>query len=218
MTSAVLTRQTHILRGMTHFMSDNPLMGLFASRTMVRLLTVFLANPDASYYQQELVELSGGTLRPVQLALDKLEEADLVRKQRRGKQVFYQVVASHPAYPALKTLFERTFALADVLRDALEPLGSGILAAFVYGSVAAAQERASSDVDVLIVGDVDRRGVATALARSDTRLSREVNTSLYSPDRFADMVRLQDHFLLDVLAGPKIWLVGDESVLERLAG
>jgi predicted nucleotidyltransferase len=199
-------------------MSANPLEALFSSGTLVRLLSVFLPNPQDTYYQQELVELTGSTLRPVQLALDKLTAAGLVDSQRRGRQVFYRVVTSHPAYQPLRALFERTFALTDVLREALEPLAADIAVAFVYGSIAAGTDRADSDVDVLIVGVASRKAVASALGSGSEQLGREIGISLYTPDRFAEMVSRDDHFLMDVLAGPRIWLVGDERVLERLAG
>jgi len=199
-------------------MSDNPLTSLFASRTLVKLLSVLLLNPERAYYQQELAGITGGALRPLQLALDKLNRADLVSKKLVGKHAYYQVVATHPAYPDLRSLFEKTFALADVLRMAIEPLGEQVQVAFIYGSVARGEERASSDVDVLVVGGAGRKDVSRYLVSAEEQLNREVNVTIYDGERLRAAVRDRNPFLEEVLSMPKIWVVGDQNELERLVG
>lgn len=199
-------------------MSENPLTGVFSSRTLVSLLTVFLVHPERAYYQQELARIVGGPLRPVQLALEKLTRADLVTKRREGKQVYYQAQTLHPAFSDLQAVFLKTFAVADVLRDALKPVSEGIDVAFVFGSIAAAEHRAESDVDVFVVGGGSRRDISVALSDAEARLGREVNLSIYDRRRFESAVAGGDPFVVDVLSNPKIWVVGDQHVLEAVAG
>ncbi len=185
---------------------------------MVRLLSVFLLNPGVSYYQQELARMVGGPLRPVQLALDKLVAASLVRKRHEGRQVYYEAVPEHPAFVDLASLFKKTFALGDAIRDALADVRDKIDVAFVYGSVASGEEVPGSDIDVFVVGAVGRREVSAALAAEQKRLQREINISLYTPQRLAKVHASGDHYVADVLEGSKVWLIGDERELERLAG
>jgi predicted nucleotidyltransferase len=199
-------------------MSDNPLTGLFSSRTLVSLLTVFLMHPERAYYQQELVRTVAGPLRPVQLALEKLTSADLVTKRREGKQVYYQAQTLHPAFRDLQAVFLKTFAVADVLRDALEPMQDRIDVAFVFGSMAAADHRADSDVDLFVVGTAGRRDVSVALSDAEARLGREVNLNIYGRGRFEAAVAGDDPFVADVLSKPKIWVVGDPHALGGVAG
>lgn len=213
-----LSVQTHLMSGITHIMSDNPLTSLFASRTLVRLLSVLLLNPERSYYQQELASITGGALRPLQLALDKLTRADLVSKKPVGKHAYYRIVATHPAYPDLRALFEMTFALADVVRDALEPLAERLDVAFIYGSVARGNERAASDVDVLVVGDPGRKELSRALEPAQGRLNREINVTIYNAEGLAMAMHEANPFLQEVLSKPKIWVIGDENEFERLVG
>jgi predicted nucleotidyltransferase len=198
-------------------MSENPLIGIFASRSLVRLLSAFVAEPERAFYQQELVTLTGGSLRPVQLALDRLTGAGLVTKRRQGKQVYYRADTSNPAFGDLRSLFLKTFALADVLRDRLVPLTAEIDAAFVFGSVAAAEHGPQSDVDLAVVGRVGRKDLSAALGGAELQLGREINLVIYGRDRLRRLVRDGDEFVLDVLAKPKIWVIGDQSDLDRLA-
>jgi predicted nucleotidyltransferase len=198
-------------------MSEDPMIGLFSSKTLVRLLSVFLLNPDRDYYQGELARMLGGPLRPVQLALDRLTRADVVSKRREGKQVYYQARATHPAFADLRSLFLKTFALGDVVRSSLEGI-DGIEAAFVFGSTASAEQRSDSDVDVFVLGSVGRKRLAGALDDAERTLHREVNVSLYDRERLARAVREHDPFILDVLSKPKIWVAGDMRAFDRVAG
>lgn len=197
-------------------MSDNPLIGLFASKSLVRLLSVLLMNPEKSYYQQELSRAVGGSLRPAQVALDRLTATGLVTARRDGRQVYYRADTSHPAFKDLRSLFAKTFAVADVLRVALAPL-EGIESAFVHGSVASGEEHAGSDIDLFVVGDVSRRQLAVALTDAQAALGREVNATVYDRARLTKAVRDRNHFVLDLMSKPMIWVVGDRDALERLS-
>ena len=177
----VTARHTHMMSVITHHMSDTPLQAIFSSRTLVRALSVFLLDPQRSCYQQELLRETGGPLRPLQLALDKLVDADLITMRRDGRQVYYRANTLNPVFSDLRSLFEKSFALADVIRDALRPVTAEIRLAFVYGSIAADEQRGDSDIDVFVVGAVGRKAVSTALGEAETRLQREINVSLYEP-------------------------------------
>jgi predicted nucleotidyltransferase len=99
----------------------------------------------------------------------------------------------------------------------LTPLSDQIRAAFLFGSLAGGQEHASSDVDLMIVGDVSFAAVVRALADSQRRLGRDVNPTVYRSAEFAAKLRSRHHFLTTVTNGPKLFLVGDEDELARLA-
>lgn len=211
------SRHTHPVSGITHNMSTNQLASIFSSGTLVRLLSIFLLNPDRSYYQQELVRKTRDSLRPVQLALAKLEDAGLITKRPEGKHVYYRAVPSHPVFADLRSLFEKSFALHEVVLDALEPLVGSIEYAFIFGSIASGQELAVSDVDLMIVGRVNRRQVAAALGDIESHLGREVNVTIYELARLAEAIATKDPFVAHVLASPTTWLVGDRDEFERLA-
>jgi predicted nucleotidyltransferase len=198
-------------------MSENPIIELFASKTLVRVLSVLLAAPDTWLYQQQIVRRAGGQLHPVQVALKKLEVAGLLSVRRDGRQAYYRAEERHPVFKELRSLFMKTFALADVLRDALNGT-VGIELAFVFGSVAAGEETAGSDVDLFVVGDVRRLALAPALGRAEEMLGRQVNAAVYTRGRLREAVHGDDHFVSGVLHGPMMWVIGDEDGLQVLVG
>jgi hypothetical protein len=70
---------------------------------------------------------------------------------------------------------------------------------------------------VLVVGDVGFREVVAALAEAQSQLGREVNPTVYTPDEFRSKLSTGHHFLNSVLRREKVFLIGDERELERLA-
>jgi predicted nucleotidyltransferase len=89
----------------------------------------------------------------------------------------------------------KTAGLFDVLREALAPFAKGIRVASVYGSVARSEECSSSDVDLLVIGQVGLADIAPAVRKAETRLARPVNPSVYTPAEFAKKLAAGQHFL-----------------------
>ncbi|HYL75484.1 MAG TPA: nucleotidyltransferase domain-containing protein [Bryobacteraceae bacterium] len=90
--------------------------------------------------------------------------------------------------------------------------------AFVYGSIAEGSESASTDVDIMVVGDkLSFREIVAVLQDAQRELRREVNPSVYSVDEFSRKIAAGQHFVSTVVEGPKIFLIGDDGELGRLA-
>lgn len=119
-----------------------------------------------------------------------------------------------PVFAEIKSLVAKTTGMHDVLVAALNPLRRKINLAFVYGSVARSSETERSDVDLMIVGNVDFGTVVERLAEAQKTLNREINPTVYSVREFASKVR--GNFLKTVLADKMLFLLGDENVLREL--
>jgi predicted nucleotidyltransferase len=112
----------------------------------------------------------------------------------------------------------KTTGIADVLRDALAPFVKRIRVAFIYGSLTRGEECAASDVDLLVVGNVKFAEVVSALSPVQETLGREINPTVYPSSEFKSKLAGGHHFLKTVVHGNKVFLIGDKSELERLAG
>jgi predicted nucleotidyltransferase len=101
-----------------------------------------------------------------------------------------------------------------VLREALALLSSRIRAAFVYGSIAKGEDTATSDIDLMVIGErLSYADLFGALEEASARLGRKVAPTIYSPKELARRVRQDNAFVTRVLQQPKLWLFGDESAL-----
>lgn len=182
------------------------------TKVQQRVLGVLLGNPNRSFYANEMIARVASGTGAVQRELARLERAGLVTVKRVGNQKHYQANAQAPVYEELRGLVLKTSGLADVLRDALRPLANDITAAFVYGSVAKAEDTASSDIDLMIVSETLTYADVFALLEGTTqKLGRPVNPTVYSTNALARRFKQDNAFVKRVWDQPKIWVMGSES-------
>jgi len=200
----------------TNFAHETISSALFG-RTRRNVLGLLYTHPDESFYVRQIVRAAGVGQGAVQRELGRLCAAGIIEREQHGRQVFYRANRACPVSDELHALMVKTAGLADILKQALEPLTAAVRVAFVYGSVASGQESARSDVDVMVIGKASFGDVVEALGRAEERLGREVNPSVYSAAELRTKLAAKHHFLTSVLNEPKVFLIGDEHDLEGLA-
>jgi predicted nucleotidyltransferase len=156
---------------------------------------------------RELARLTGAAPGSLHRELRTLAAAGLLLREETGRQVYYRANVQSPVFADLASFLRKTAGLADVLREALEPLAAQVKHAFVYGSMARGEEHPHSDVDVMVIGDVDFADVVMALAPAQEKLRREINPTVLSPREWARKLKQGDGFATKVWKGSKIWLV-----------
>lgn len=180
------------------------------SRTQQRVLGLLFGQPGRSFFATELIGLVGAGSGAVQRELKRLAESGLVTVTRVGNQRHYQANPASPLFGPLHEIALKTSGLAEPLRVALQPLAGRILAACVYGSVAAGTDTASSDIDLLLVADgVTLEEAHASLETTEQQLARRISVTLYATEEFRRRKEKGNAFLTKVLAGPLIPLLGD---------
>ena len=186
-------------------------------QTRSRVLSVLLLRPESALHVRELARMTGASPGSLHRELVSLAGLGLLQREEIGRQVHYRANRDSPIFEELSGVLRKTAGLADLLRDALEPLSRRIRVAFVYGSMASGKERARSDVDVMVLGNVGFAGLVQVLAPTQQALGREVNVTPMKPAAFAAKLRERDGFVFDVMTGAKIFLIGGEHDLAELA-
>lgn len=181
------------------------------------VLALLLLHPEQSLHVREIARTLDKPAGTLLRELNALTDAAVLVRKPVGNQVHFQANPACPVYEELRGILKKTVGVADVLREALSPLAAGIAAAFVYGSLASGEERPGSDLDVMIVGEARFADVVGALAPAQALLRREVNPSLYSALEFRKKLAAGEPYLRRVLAGRKIFIIGGEDELGKLA-
>lgn len=182
------------------------------------VLRILFGHADRRFYQRQLIRSLGVGNGAVQRELARLAQAGILIRTVEGRQTYFQANSQCPVFAEIRDLSRKTFGVADALREALQPLTGSIRLAFVYGSVAAGTEKSDSDIDVMVVGDrLSLDEVVTALAPAQSSLGREVNPSVYETGEFCRRLAEGKHFISSVVAGPKVFLKGDQVELNGLA-
>lgn len=144
----------------------------------------------------------------VQREVSRLEDAGVLTSNRVGRARLVAPDESNPALEPLRQLVLVAFGPRYVVATELDGI-NGIDQAFLFGSWAARYSgqdgKAPGDVDVLVVGAPNRDELFEACQRAGERLSREVNGTAVSPERWA---AAEEPFLQEIQRRPLVRLAG----------
>jgi uncharacterized protein len=186
-------------------------------KTRRAVLSILYGHADEQFYLRQLVRVSGCGVGAAQRELKALAEAGIIKRMGKGKQVYYQANDRSAVYPELKSLIMKTAGMGDALKMALLPLAERIRVAFVYGSIACGGETRESDVDLFVIGDVTLAEIVKILTPVQLTLNREINPTVYPVKEFKAKRSAGHHFITSLLNAEKVFLIGDEHDLARVA-
>jgi predicted nucleotidyltransferase len=192
------------------------LQALFSSRVRVKLLTYFFSRPGERCYARELARSLGEHYNAIWEELGNLEQVGLLQSEYAGSARYYHLNLDFPLYPELKSMILKTTGLGETLRAALEQLGT-VEAAFVYGSVASGKEDAFSDLDLMLIGEVNLPELAKVVAQLEKQVGRAINYIVFTAQELRQRLADGDPFAENVLTGSRVMLIGDEDGLRRIA-
>ena len=181
---------------------------LFTS-TQQKVLGLLFGQPDRSYFVTQIMARANAGRGAVQRELRRLEVSGLATVQMVGTQKHYQANPNSPLFDELCSIVRKTMGLEEPLRTAVESLPGEVIFAMIYGSVAKRTDTSGSDVDLLIVAEgLTLEDVYAAVAPVEKLLDRQVSPTLYTTQEFSKRRDNQNPFLMRILGGPKIILMG----------
>jgi predicted nucleotidyltransferase len=154
-------------------------------------------------------------INSVRCELRKISSIGLVSSEKEANLLYYKINTRCPLYQELKGLIYKTEAFGAYLKE-ISNFPNDIPVAFVYGSTAYNQEWERSDIDLLVVGDINGEKLHRCISELEEKIGREVNTVHMNLAEFKDKVKKGNAFLKRVLAGEKIFVKGDEGALSEV--
>jgi len=187
---------------------------LFGSRTRVLILSKLVMNPNRSLYIRQLSKELGLTFSVVYKEIEKLKSLGLVTEERRGRIRLFTINKNSVIYDELRRLLLKTTALGQQLKSSLPELEKAKYV-LIYGSVARGEELETSDVDLLIIGDIAEENLIAGIRKVEKEIGREINYILWSEREFEKRVKTKHHLLTEIADNPIIGLVGDVDEFRR---
>lgn len=177
------------------------------------MLTLFLSNPGMIYHVREIVRKVGEEINAVRRELAHLEKAGLLSKEQRANRLFYRVRREYPLFYELTEIIGKTSGLGwDIVKNKAK-LGKIKFATLSGRFVRGLPRRGGNDVDLLVVGAVVLPELANLVKSEEVKRERELNYTVMTDEEFAFRKRRRDPFVLDILSGSRIMLIGDEEEL-----
>lgn len=193
---------------------------LFGSRTRVLILSKLVMNSNRSLYIRQLSKELGLTFSVVYKEVENLKDLSLVTEERKGKLRLFTINKDSVIYDELRKLLLKTTALGQQLKPSLPELKKAKYA-LIYGSIARGEELQTSDIDLLIIGDIAEENLIAGIRKIEEEIGREINYILWSEKEFQKRVKTKHHLLTEIADNPIIGLVGDvdefrQTVTKRL--
>lgn len=182
----------------------------------MRVLGAALARPDKWWYLSELAKFLDTRPSSLQRELAALVRSGILELRRDGGRTYFKAETRSPIFRELRNIFEKTTGLIPTLTAAFQPFGKKIASAFVYGSFARGEERATSDVDLMVIGEAGLAELSPALRKVERRLGREINVTNYSVNEFRKKVKQDNHFVTSVLKGRLQFVKGEQRDLDAI--
>lgn len=184
--------------------------------TQQNVLGLLYSKPGKSFYTKEILRLTGMGVATIKRELDRMVDAGILTLTKIGNQHHYQANPECPIYGELLAIVSKTFGIADVVRDALEPIQDSISYACVYGSIAKGNEKAKSDIDLMIVGsNITYEDMIDLLIPAEQKLQRPINPTIYSPKDYRKKLDQKNAFLTRVMKQKKIIVMGSEDDIRK---
>ncbi len=198
---------------------------LFGSLARVKILKLFLLNPDNSYYIRQISRHLNLQLSAVRRELENLETLGLL-ESRQGSEMeegiiddekgnkndrkYYQANREFVLFNEIRELIIKAQILCEKdFTDKLRKLGT--IKLLILSGLFINEKKAQ--VDMLIVGDFDKNKVAKLVKTLEDDLVNEVNYTVLSEEDFLYRRQVTDVFLYSVLESKKIVVIDEGKYL-----
>jgi len=166
---------------------------LFTSNTRIKLLTVFLTNPDSEYFIRELTRKLDEQINSIRRELDNLKRAGLLKTKSKNRKKYYIVNKDFILYSELKSIIHKALSDQGSIVKHLEEFGE--VDVVVLSGIFVDKE---APVDILMVGKIDRTGLEDYFNNS-LQTRKPVRFSLMTKEEYQYRRKCNDKFLHDIL-------------------
>jgi len=185
---------------------------LFKSKARTAIFQLYFTNPESLFYLRELERMLDIPVSIIRKELLRLKDEGVFLSEKKGNLVYFRLNTTYPLFDELKSIVRKTIGIEGLLKEAVLKL-KGVKVAFIYGSFARNKERAKSDVDLFLIGDIDEGRLVRQLNNIENTIKREVNYAIFNQEEYKKKKKKGDSFIIDLLNNHKIMLVGSKDDL-----
>ena len=198
---------------------------LFGSKTRVKLLKLFLNNPDSSYYVRAITRLIDEQINSVRRELSNMLKIGIITSENVENKLYYKVNQMYPYFIPLRAIFsDEEIPIAEVQAAKISDNTKGSTSTSTFSSsdsnpevkyynkifegltgahaivIAGKLVRGSaSPIDILIIGQVPNTKLKTIIKSIERREEIEVNYTVIAPEEFHYRISVRDRFIGEIL-------------------
>ena len=183
---------------------------LFVSKVRIKALKYFLFHLDVPIHLRGLTREMGEEINAVRRELTRLEKIRFLNGERRGNRKYFAFNRKFEFYSELLSIIHKSFGLGgEIIRNA-QKLGD-VQFALLTSAFTRGMRVGMHDIDLVVVGNVNAEALAAIVGRMEKQIGKEVNYTVLKNSEFQLRKKRRDAFIVDLIVGSKIMLIGDEE-------
>ncbi len=192
---------------------------LFGSKTRVKLLHLFLNNPNRAFYVREITRKIEEQINSVRRELANMLSIGIIQSDSSNNRLYYEINQNYVHYEPLRAIFaDRALGTESASPAAvsdwpkrLKAIGDVRVALLSGGLVRGSQ----SDVDVLLAGNINKTQLKRFVKQMEEEEGRQLNYTVMPYEDFYYRLSIKDRFITDIINGKFTLLQDSEHVLSE---
>lgn len=180
------------------------------SRVRVKLLQLFFTQSEEMFYVREITRKVKEEINAVRRELDRMVSVGLLKSEQRGNRLYYLLNTKYVFFQELRQMVVKSTGLGKKLRQLRRKLGTVDFVMF-SGKFVRRKHPVQGEVDILVIGDIVLAELNDLIKEEEQIIGREINYAVFSRDEFEFRKQRRDPFIMDVLYGTRIMVIGDED-------
>lgn len=185
---------------------------LFGSKTRVKLLRLFMSNPDDSYYVREVTRMVGEQINSVRRELKNLIAVGIIKSRAVKNQLYYSANKDYKFLKEFVRIFSDNSAPTPMDTDEVtEWKAIGDIKLVIRTDKTLGR---SEGIDLFIVGNNINK-TRLALFLRNTKKGEEADYAVMGWDEFYYRKLMRDKTVYDIIAGSPKVLIDTEKILTK---
>jgi len=188
---------------------------LLGSKTRVKLLQLFMSNPNRSFYVREITRKIDEQINSVRRELSNLLNIGIIISDTTNNRLYYEVNQQYQFYEPLRAIFgeqgDTIRVTKSAQQDEFKALGN--IELLIYTGQFTRDERAS--VDLLIVGNTNTNAVQKFVSELEQQEGKELRYTVMTLDDFKYREQVRDRFLSSVLDAKKQIVIDRQGLIGK---
>ncbi len=197
--------------------SNTPIEKLFGSKTRAKLLQLFFANPNKSFYIREMTRVIDEQINSVRRELSNLESIGVIKNESFDNKVYYSANSKHPFYRPMIEIFTKKVNASrdhDIKESAWEEYCRPVRN-YLAGLIVTNRLPGQDGLDLLIIGN-DRTKKLTRWAEViEKKQGKSINYAIMTPEDFTYRKSVRDRFIEDVFEMEITEIIDPENIIKN---
>lgn len=191
---------------------------LFGSKTRVKLLQLFLANPGRSFYVRELTRKIDEQINSVRRELSNLLGIGIIKSDSVNNKLYYEVNQGYKHFKALQSIFSVELPQQDVSPASQGDLLKRLQAVGAFDVIVATGNlvgQQGMEIDLILVGSSNKQKLEKLMKTVELEEGNSVRYTVLPESEFKYRLDIKDRFITTVLTGKHTVLADTSGLIKK---